>query len=137
MTLPSNTGIPDMRVRGQLTCLDVKKENKKRDYKLNMYIYICIYIHIYIYTFMYIVSCRAPIMPTCVILQGDLCVLCMHRWNEQLFDNRNWGKPSRGGQHSPIMRKESCPRARQRWTHLRGAAEDSCSSIYECDIVNS
>ncbi len=29
--------VPDMRVRGQLTCLEVKKENKKRDCKLCMY----------------------------------------------------------------------------------------------------
>jgi hypothetical protein len=28
--------VPDMRVQGQLTCLEVKKENKKKDCKLCM-----------------------------------------------------------------------------------------------------
>jgi hypothetical protein len=33
--------------------------------------------------------------------------------------------------------RQSFPRTRQRWAYSRGAAEDSCSSMYECDIVDS
>jgi hypothetical protein len=30
---------------------------------------------------------------------------------------------------------QSIPRARQRWTHSCGTAKNSCSSMYECEIL--
>jgi hypothetical protein len=40
ITKNSIVSVPDMWVRGQLTCLDARKKSKKKDCKLYVYFYI-------------------------------------------------------------------------------------------------
>ncbi len=69
---------------------------------------------------------------------GGVSVWYMNRWSKQHVDsgtrtNRTkwatWAEAWRGSQSSPGMRL--------RWTYSRGAADDSCSSLYECDRENN
>jgi hypothetical protein len=57
-----------MRVQGQVTCLEVKQENKKKDHKL----YICMYL--YVMSHIHDVNCKS--VNICVIVVGGTeCVM--------------------------------------------------------------
>jgi hypothetical protein len=71
---------------------------------------------------------------TCVIVVGGLECVIYESLEQKLVDNRNWGKPSQRGQHSPTTRKgrQSFPRTRQRWTLrevLHKIAAQACMDV--------
>jgi hypothetical protein len=62
----------------------------------------------------------------------------MNCWNKQLVDAEARAGQTRGErQHRPNVWKgrQSFPRMRLRWSHSQGAAEDSLSNMYKCDMV--
>ncbi len=62
----------------------------------------------------------------------------MNRWNKQHVDLRGLKQIEPSGQHGSSMKEESVlPQDEAEMDLSPGAAEDSCSSMYECDTVNS
>ncbi len=130
--------VPDMEVRGQLACPRAKQKHKERSYNLYIPSHMCLYV------------CTHCVMhPGCfftcikVSKSHNSCTARVECVKHELLEQTTccWVGQSKQNQVGNMFEYGEglslTPRQRPRWRHSRGAAEDSLSSMYGCDAINS